>query len=270
VKIAVALICLVGCSVDEREKPAVPDMTELVEAYASPSRMFDEPVANEVKGLLENKVQALFDLDTLADRLQTTLGALEDDQMAFTRRVPVDLAGEGYARIERICTGYGDPAPPIDKAANGFLELTVGYTEDGLDSVIAGSAVQCAEQADTTRLRIAGAINLYIGNALKVSNLPTTPVLFQLADFAFHVNDTELISGGFDFQVCRGDVSSCKSGFIEMLLDLPSGGTLVFYFDPATKTGGFRAANGIWTCAFLDGRCSDDQGNTITTPVYQL
>jgi hypothetical protein len=273
VKTSLALLCLLGCSVDGRVKPAAPDMTALVDAYAKPSRMFDEPAANEVKSLLETKLQALFDLEALADRLETVLGALEDDpMMAFTGggRTPVDLAGEGYARIERICTGYGEPAPPVDKAANGYLELTVGYTEDGLDPVIAGGAVDCAEQVDSKRLRFAGSVNLYIGNALKVSALPTTPVLFQLAGFAFHVNDTELLSGGFDFQVCRGTASHCKPGFVEMLLGLPSGGTLVFFVDPETKAGGFRAANGIWTCAFSDGRCSDEQGNTITTPVYQL
>jgi hypothetical protein len=249
-------------------------MTALVDAYASPSRNFDEATATELKSLLESKVGALVDLEALADRLDMTLGALaEDEPMMFTGgggKNPYELVGEGYARIERICTGYGDPTPAIDKAANGYLQLTVGYTEKGIDSVIWGGATACEEQSGTTQLRINGQINLHIGNWLHVGDLPTLPVLFRLSDFAFHVDDVEEVSGGFDFQVCRGDVSNCKSGFVEMLLALPSGGSVVFFFDTATKDGGFRAANGIWTCAFLDGTCNDGQGNVVTTPVYSL
>src|SRR5262245_53839146 len=163
-------------------------MAALVDAYAGPTRSFDEATANELTSVLESKVKALFDLEALSDRLETTLGALEDNQMmAFTGggKQPVELSGEGYARIERICSGYGEPLPPVDKAANGYLQLTVGYTQEGLDSVVYGGAFACAEQVGTKRLGFAGEVNLFIGNALKVGNLPTTPVLFQLANFAF-------------------------------------------------------------------------------------
>jgi hypothetical protein len=113
-------------------------------------------------------------------------------------------------------------------------------------------------------------MDLYVGNALKLSDLPQTPVLFRLSDFAFTVNDVELISGGFDFQVCRGTASRCVAGYVEELLALPEGGTIVFFVDSKTGAGGFRAANGIWTCAFRDGTCTDEQGHVVKTPVYKL
>lgn len=119
-------------------------------------------------------------------------------------------------------------------------------------------------------MAIAGAIDLHVGNALKLGDVPQTPVLFRLSDFAFVVNDVELLSGGFDFQVCRGTSSRCVSGSVEVLLALPEGGTIVFFIDSATGKGGFRAANGIWTCAFRDGTCTNEQGHIVTTPVYKL
>jgi hypothetical protein len=136
--------------------------------------------------------------------------------------------------------------------------------------VIFGNAQGCAEQIAERRAEVTGNINLYVGNALKLGDVPVTPVLFQLADFSLRVNDTELVSGGFDFQVCRGTSSRCVSGFVEVLLELEGGDTIVFFYDPGTATGGFRAANGIWRCAFRDGRCTDDRGQVVMTPVYAL
>jgi hypothetical protein len=271
VKVAIGCaLTMLACSVDEREKPAQPDMDELVEGYASPSRNFDAAAADELKDILESKIDALLDLDRLTDTFDKMLAALGDNKMAASGKHPVDLSGDGYARIERICTGFGEPLPPIDKAVNGSLQLTVGYTENGLDSVVSGRAIACAEQVESERLLINGDINLYIGNALRVDAVPTTPVLFELANFAFAVNDTELVSGGFDFQICRGEASTCRSGFVEMLIAMPSGGTIVVFIDPATHNGGFRAANGIWTCAFREGHCTGEDGTVITTPTYHL
>jgi hypothetical protein len=265
------LLGLAACGVDARDKPVPPDMMSLVEAYDSPTRSFDETTALELQSLLEAKLKPLTDLGSLAERLEETLAAVDED-MPRTRsgRMPVDFTGDGFARVERICTGHGDPSPPVDKDANGFLQLTVGYTEDGIDPVIFGGAFTCAEQIADRRMELAGAIDLYVGNALKLSDVPTTPVLFRLSDFAFTVNDVELVSGGFDFQVCRGTASRCVAGYVEMLLALPEGGTIVFFINSATGAGGFRAANGIWTCAFRDGMCTDEQGHVVKTPVYEL
>ena len=267
------LLGLAACSGVEQEKPdefdRELDMEILALKYSAPSRALDSATAAEIEMKVESKVRALFDLNALSDELTNVLAAVQDD-MSSSRRVPVELYGEGYARIERICSGHGDPSPPVDKAANGFIDLTVGYDQDGLDPYIFGGATTCAEQIGSKRLSINGQIGLYIGNVLRLGDLPTVPVLFQLKDFAFSVNDTELVSGGFDFQVCRGTTSSCKAGFVEMLLELPSGGRIVFFIDPATRSGGFRANNGIWTCAFSEGRCENEQGEVVTTPVFDL
>ena len=265
------LLSLAACSVDAREKPVAPDMMSLVDAYDNPTRSFDEATAGELQSLLEAKLKPLTDLEALAERLDKTLAAVDDEESPRTTsgRLPIDFAGDGFARVERVCTGYGDPSPPVDKEANGFLQLTVGYTEEGIDPVIFGGATACAEQIVDRRMAIAGAIDLYVGNALKLGDLPQTPVLFRLSDFAFVVNDVELVSGGFDFQVCRGTTARCVPGYVEMLLALPEGGTIVFFIDSATGAGGFRAANGIWTCAFRDGMCTDEHGNVVKTPVYK-
>jgi hypothetical protein len=290
----VCVLSLSACTEPARSKPQAPDMQPLVDAYASPTRSFDDQAALDVQQLVERKVKNLVDVTGVVDRIEGALGALGAEREALDRgsfsidasdlrerRAPggqaghVDavaslvLEGEGFARITRICTGHGTPAPPIDKAANGHLELTVGYTQRGLDPVIFGGAIDCQEQLESTRLVIDGDVNLYIGNNLQIDDLPASPILFQLAGFALTIDDSEVLAGGFDFQVCRGTTSTCVPGHFEVLLGLPEEGTLVLFIDLATRRGGFRAANGQWTCDFLAGTCSD--GNrTVTFPGYQL
>jgi hypothetical protein len=157
----------------------------------------------------------------------------------------------------------------VDKAANGYLDLTVGYSDKGLDSVVFGGAFDCREQAAGAQLSIAGDVHLFIGDNVKVDTVPTTPILFELASFGFDVDGTNIVSGGFDFQVCRGSATACVPNHLETLFGVPSGGTLVLFFDLSTKRGGFRAHNGVWTCEFTAGTCTDGT-NTITIPVYSL
>ncbi len=263
---------LVACAADEDTKPTPPDLDALVAAYAMPTRAFDEAAAIEVEAIVESKVKALLHLDDLASELESVLNALaEDEAMQFApQRHAIVLEGEGFARIERICRGHGDPAPAIDKAANGHLDLTVNYSEKGLDAVIFGGAVRCLEQVASTRLAINGAIRFHIGENLKLAQVSGSPVLFQLADFALDVDGTRIVDGGFDFQVCRGTTSNCVPGNIEVLLGLSSGTSLVFYVDLVKKTGGFRGANGIWTCDFAASRCTDANGSVVMTPVFDL
>ncbi|HWO18286.1 MAG TPA: hypothetical protein VNO30_05905 [Kofleriaceae bacterium] len=264
-----------ACAGDEREKPRAPDLQPLVDAYAGPTRDFDAQAAAEVEELVERKVGALVDMTGVADLIEDALGSLGEEPAGLTAgltaglRRGVVLEGEGFARVTRICSGHGTPAPPVDRDANGVLELTAGYTEDGLDPVIFGGAAACKEQVGQRQLVVEGGIALHIGDNLKLSDLPASPVLFQLAGFALSVDGTERVAGGFDFQVCRGDAASCVPGNFELLLGLPGERTLVFFIDLADKSGGFRAANGRWDCDFLAGTCQSG-GATVTIPVYQL
>jgi hypothetical protein len=264
-----------ACDGDEREKPRAPDLQPLVDAYAAPTRDFDAQAAVEVQELVERKVRALVDMTGVVDLLEDALGSLGEEPAELTAgltaglRRGIVLEGEGFARITRICSGHGTPAPPVDRDANGVLELTAGYTEDGLDPVIFGGAAACKEQLGGKQLVIDGGIALYVGDNLKLADLPASPVLFQLDGFALSVDGTERLAGGFDFQVCRGDTSSCVPGNFELLLGLPGERTLVLFIDLADKSGGFRAANGRWDCDFLAGTCQMG-GATIAIPVYQL
>jgi hypothetical protein len=269
------LLVLAGaCSGDERVKPEAPDLQPLVDAYAEPSRDFDQQAGIEVRDLVERKVRQLVDASGIVDRIEDALGSIGEDPQASPSLTAglhrgVVLEGEGYARVTRICTGLGTPAPPIDKDANGFLELTAGYSEEGLDPVIFGGAVSCKEQIRTKQLVIDGDVALHIGDNLKLADLPASPILFRLAGFALTVDGAEVLSGGFDFQVCRGETSSCVPGNFELLLGLPGDRTLVLFLDLETKVGGFRAANGRWDCDFPAGTCQSG-GATVPIPVYQL
>jgi hypothetical protein len=266
------LVVIAACAAEEeRVKPEAPDMTALVAAYASPTANFNSDGAIEVQQLVEDKVRALIDFDVIVDGMQQALEALgEEGAPSFAPRRAIALEGEGFARVQRICTGFGDPAPPIDKEANGFLELTVGYSDGGLDPVVFGGATACREQAGGVQMEVAGDVHLFVGEGTGITELASTTFLFELASFSFAVDGTEVITGGFDFEICRGETTACVPGHVGILLTLGSGTTLVFFVDLTTKTGGFRAADGVWTCNFLSGECTDDQGGTVTFPAYQL
>jgi hypothetical protein len=270
--LALAVAALgVACAGEERRKPPAPDLQPLVDAYEAPTRDFDAQAATEVQELVERKVRALVDMTGVVDLLEDALAGLGEKPATLTAgpQRGVVLEGEGFARITRICTGHGTPAPPLDRDANGFLELTAGYTEEGLDPVIFGGAAACKEQIGAKQLVIDGGIALYIGDNLKLADLPASPILFRLAGLALSIDGSERLAGGFDFQVCRGDTSSCVPGNFEVLLGLPGERTLVLFIDLANKSGGFRAANGRWDCDFIAGTCQNG-GTTVVIPVYQL
>jgi hypothetical protein len=264
------------------DKPEAPDMSALVSAYAAPTADFDEQAASDVAALLESRVASLVDIDELGAWMEDTLASLGDDAMAAPRlaaapgasigmrRQAVTLSGDGFARIERICSGFGAMAP-IDRDANGTFDLTAGFSDSGLDPVVWGRAVDCHQEADGAEMLADGAVSLYVGTNLQVGELDATPILFQLTVFSLIVDGEEILAAeGFDFQVCRGETGACVPGHFELLLDLGTDRTLVFYIDSARVSGGFRAANGLWDCDFAGLTCSDGKGQTVTIPAYQL
>lgn len=265
------VLSIVGCAAEERSKPEPPDMSALIAAYATPTATFDGQGATEVQQLVESKVRTLLDFDVIVDRLQQTIAALgEDAGAAFAPGRPLALEGEGVATVQRICSGFGDPVPPVDKDANGFLSLTAGYSDNGLDPVVFGGATACQEQVSGVQMQVAGDVHLYVGEGTGVTDLASTTFLFELANFAFEVDGTTEISGGFDFEVCRGETTACVPGHVGVLLTLASGTTLVVFVDLNTKTGGFRAADGVWTCDFGNGECTSETGAKVAFTGYQL
>src|SRR5262249_29531759 len=160
------------------------------------------------------------DLDPLTHSVDDTLGSLDrDDQPAFAERSIV-LQGDGFARITHICSGFGRPAPPIDKAANGYLELVVGFNQDGLDPVVSGTATGCKEQPSTSQLLASGQLGMFVGDRATAAQLLANPVLVQLASFSFAVDGVPIVDGGFDFQLCRGATGTCVPGYLEYRLAL--------------------------------------------------
>jgi hypothetical protein len=260
---------LAACDAEQaRVKPEAPDMTALVSAYAVPSRAFDEAAALDIQARVEQEVKQLIDASGLVDVLEQAVVSLGADPAPTARTGPIVLEGEGFAKVTRICRGHGTPAPPVGDA-NGRVELTVGYTQQGLDPVVFGGATMSKEELSGAALELDGDVNLFIGNNLMADMLPASPIIFELANARLSVNGTELINGGFDFQVCRGNAVLCVPNTFEISIGLPGETNLVMFLDLGTKTGGFRAANGVWACDFINGSCSDG-ANTVVIPAYQL
>lgn len=268
------LLCLIalgllGCAADPPTKPKAPDMTELDTAYRGPTGLFDAETAIAVQELVEAKVKALADLIIVQARVEEMLMAIGEDVSVAPPTRTVTVEGDGFARVTRICSGHGTPAPPIDKDANGFLELSAGFTEGGIDPVVFGGATDCLEQVADTPLTITGSVNVHIGKNFQLDAQMDTPVLFQL-DVEMMIGDRPVFGSGFDFRVCHATDSECEAGHVELLLHLFDDTSLVFYFQAATGTGGFRDSSGLWTCDFLAGECIGPQAQAVAIPRYSL
>lgn len=235
------------------DRPEPPDMAPLVEAYAHPTAELDQAVADQLAADLRARLDLSSALDNLGELVDEVLAPSleEEDGGARRRRQPesssVTLEGDGFARIEHVCGGWG-AEPVVDEEANGHLALTTTFTDDGFDPVVWGEAIRCKRLFAGHQVFVDGAVNLWIGEDLAVDRFGDGPILFQLIA-ALEVDGEPWAEGDFDLQVCPGGATSCQPGALELRIAV-AGGDLVFYLAPGRTSGGFRAANGDWPCSF--------------------
>jgi len=248
----VSLLPSLACS-DLPDRPEPPDMSALVAAYASPTADLDQPTADE----LAADLRARLDLSDALDHLESFVDdvlvpSLEPDEGGGTARrrdttSSVTLEGDGFARIEHVCAGWG-AEPVVDEETNGHLALTTTFTEAGFDPVIWGEAVECKTLIADHEVLFDGGVNLWIGENLAVDRFGDSPILFQLIA-ALEVDGDSWVDTDFDIEICPSSATTCEPGSIEIKIDV-AGGDLVFYLAPGRTAGGFRAANGDWACTF--------------------
>jgi hypothetical protein len=263
-----SLVPALACS-DLPDRPEPPDMSALVAAYANPSADLDQATADELAADLRARLDLSDALDHLESWVDDVLApALEQDGGGTARRrdttSSVRLEGDGFARIEHVCGGWG-AEPVVDEDANGHLALTTTFTEAGFDPVIWGEAVECRTVIADHEVLLDGGVNLWIGENLAIDHFGDTPILFQLLA-TLEVDGESWADTDFDIQICPSSATSCEPGAIEIKLDV-SAGDLVFYLAPGRTRGGFRAANGDWACTIdgSDAVCTNgDQSVSLT------
>jgi hypothetical protein len=279
---------LLGCAADElsEPKPPAPDTAALLAAYKTPTlALTADTVAALTSDLtsllsltaplcgwssvsdlacaeascatpcagLDNIFSALTatqqaDADP-ASQSQPLLDPSDPDAALVTRRDPLALQGDGFLRVKRTCGGWG-PTPVPDRAANGFIELIVGFTDDGLDRVIWGDFKQCKEMISQKPLYIDGAVSLTFTDpatfASLANGLADLQLIIQLDARDLRV-DGRSLQGSFDFSIMpsRGLIEVKLDAGPEHLLLVADGGQI-----------GVRAANGDWICDLSQAQCA--------------
>jgi hypothetical protein len=279
--LALALV-LIGCRNDaptgQVDKPIAPSMQATIDAFAAPNGWLDAAAVLELAGavsqrttvidslvidmrLLDAARAAIAQIDRQTGVVQQGLSA---EKTAVSRQA-LTVAGEGYLVVTRICDGWG--VMPIPDFANGTMQLTVGFTEQGVDPVLWGSLAQCKYrlnehlvQLDGRSLdRSRGDVRVYIGNNVTTMMFGTfvEPILVELE--AQVILDGMEVAGLLSFQI---DVNTRE---LAMLVPLESGNVIVS-FDAARASTEVRASNGTFACDLPAQRCTAPDGSSIGAP----
>jgi hypothetical protein len=267
----VTLFVVTACGSDLPDKPVGPDMDALVAAYDTPTAELDQGVADELAAEVRERLDVA---DRLAELDEFIIETLEDGfgdqeaQDATPRRregeePTIRLEGDGFARLERICGGWG-AEPEVDDD-NGVLTLTTTFSEAGLDPVVWGELDECQDVLEAFEVQADGEVNLHIGRNLALEQVGRTPVLLQIVG-AVDVDGERLVDGEFDVRVCPPGAEVCRPLDVELLVVRDDGTHLNFVVNlEARDAATVRAANGEWECAIDPTGATCTQGGESVT-----
>ena len=280
--LALALVAS-GCRNDaptgEVDKPIAPSMQATIDAYTAPNGWLDAAGVLELAGAVAQRTTVIDSLAVDVRVLDAARAAIAQiNQQAGVQGFPqalsaevavsaqaLTVAGEGFLVVTRICDGW-DVAPIAD-LANGTMELTVGFTEQGVDPVMWGSLALCKYRLNEHFVQLDGRsfdrsrgdVRVYIGNNVTTTTFGTfvEPVLVELE--AQVILDGAEVAGLLSFQI---DVNTRA---LAMLVPLVSGNVVVS-LDAARLSTVVRAGNGTFTCDLVAQRCTAPDGSSIGAP----
>ena len=117
-----------------------------------------------------------------------------------------------------------------------------------------GELLSCRWPLGERRLHLKGALESHVGNSVQFDSFGASPVVLSFRGEAT-LDDEVLDTGlGLDLRWLP------DAGGLE--LRIPVGEEHLIYFQSALAQG-FRAADGVWTCAFEQQRCERDDGTVI-------
>jgi hypothetical protein len=256
--LALALVSIASCV--ERlpeQKPTPPDMSALIAAYDHPDLVLDQqtmPAAAEARTPIAAVVQKAIELVPVVQK------AIEDSANEASRtqspprspglRAQGGFEGEGFARVDRICYGWEQPYRP--DPANGYLHLTVGFTEQGVDPIIWGTAEACKMGIKGANMTLNGSVTVALGaQSVMPEDLRTRPEIWQIRLAV----DTSVGSESWD-----ADFRVEPSGSLQYRVFV--GDLFAVYFEELVERG-LLAANGRFTCDF-DGHTCTSAGASLS------
>lgn len=274
-----AIACRNDAAVGEVEKPPAPDMQALLDAYAGPTAALSMATLPELSAGLAARVATVDSiqvdrrvLDAAAVALaqvpqQTSAApqALARDELSFVAQ-PLTVQGEGYLEVTRICDGWN--SVPVPDFANGFMELTVGFTEQGLDPVIWGTLSACKYKLGEHTVELdgiapdprAGDVRVFVGRNGTRSNFAAfpDPVLVELA--ARVLVDGSEVTGQLSFRI------DLNTRWLELLVPLTGGHVLAAVATDRARVVRVRAVNGSFDCDLATQRCTAPDGSGFGVP----
>lgn len=264
----VVLAFAVGCG-EQRErvdKPTPPDMTEVVQAYASPTGVFDATTAKAALDEYQTiaaRVRALgIDASILTPLAESLDEALAQSSTPRTEpgqsQQALSLEANGTLVVQRVCKGWDTQAAPDPK--NGTLRLRVNFSESGLDPVIWGDAKACrylvggvAEVSIDEGSGRRGDVRLWVGQSATFENFGKSPVLLDV-DLAVDVDGiAEDIAADFRWDPVTLDVAvAIASATGAVVVSRGTSGPL-----------DVLAQNGHFQCELAPPQCTSDTGQSF-------
>jgi hypothetical protein len=262
------MTCACGAEPEPVKKPQAPDMSELVAAYEAPTAELNRETAAQV---LESVDALLAQLDSLGlqEQLLGTIDTTIDEQieqneasgetssaLGVEQGGPLGklqqraVKGDAYLTVTRICGGFGPE--PVPDPMNGKITLTVGLTDDVLDSVMWGSFDACKYALAGAEIELSGiepgkpgSYSVYVGNELRLRDFALSQVLFQVSLLGSLDGNEQPLEADF-----RVDVES-----LALDLRIPvEGGYVLAHADSALV--GVSATNGDFECDAMARTCS--------------
>ena len=279
-------IALLGCEEEiPVEKPPPPDMSALAAAYDNPTATISAETMPDIAQALSQYIgingllcgwqdvsdmacdgdgcmpcdglQVLLDLLERLEEVQQTEQSelIVEGDLAQTQQPlvigGVNIAGEGFMRVRYICPGWGQQ-PVADEAANGRLELIIGFTDAGFDPVMWGTFFACRARFSGSDFYVDGALSASTGKTFFFEDMDDLTFLVEI------VGDVRM-----DGQTHVGTIDMRLSTTGEAELRLPVGDENAIFF-ARSNVYGFRAANGEWTCDMAQLTCRDQAGSTVS------
>jgi hypothetical protein len=254
-------------------------MQLLLDAYAVPTATLAAPALAELAAGVVQRIATVDALEIDRRVIDAAYGALTQveppaapathalvrEGLAVAEQ-PLTVQGQGYLVVTRICDGWG--AYPVPDYGNGFMALTVGFTELGVDPVIWGTLSLCRYKLGERVIQLdgiapdprTGDVRVYIGRNIAVAGFGTfpDPVLVELVAQVF-VDGVE-VAGQLSFKV---DLNTRR---IELLVPL-AGGHVIAAVDPSrVSVVHVRASNGAFECDVAAQRCLAPDGSSIGAP----
>ncbi len=280
-----ALAAVASCRNDaviaEVEKPVAPQMQALLDAYSMPTGVLTVATLLELAAGIPPRIASV-DAIQLDQRVigaaQAALRQLQErrsmvvaPQPSLREGVavaaePLTVEGQGYLEVTRICDGWG--ALPVPDWNNGYMQLTVGFTEQGVDPVIWGGLTLCKYRLGKHQIQLdgvapdpnSGDVRIYVGRNVQLATFGTfpEPVLVEL--IAQVVVDGVEVAGQLSFRL---DVNTRG---LELLVPVTGGHVLAAIDGTRANVVQVRAANGLFQCDVAVLRCTAPDGTTFGAP----